>query len=95
VKGSTESIRLQPPVRRSASSSTNHITYPAQMMVRGGSPNSQPISAASRMLSMRWNEATAVPANSSTSYQGMRVADALGPPGKIRKVKGSMQKMSR
>jgi hypothetical protein len=33
--------------------------------------------------------------NSAVSYQGTRSSGALSPPGKIRKVKGSMSTMSR
>ncbi len=44
VNGNTLSSRLQPPVRRSASISTTHITRPAAITCVGAPSNSQPTS---------------------------------------------------
>ena len=95
MKGNTLSSRLQPPVRRSASISTNHITRPATITVFGAPPNSQPASAALRTLRISTMAEPKVRTNNRMSYQGMRSSGERSEFGKIRKVNGSISAISR
>ena len=95
MNGSTLSNRLQPPVRRSASISTAHMTRPAAITFFGAPSNSQPSCAALRTFIISQIAAPSVSRNRATSYQGMRSMLALPDPGKIRKVNGSINAISR
>ena len=59
------------------------------MTLAGAPVNSQPSSAARRMLAMRKTDTAALSRNSSASYQGTRLSGALAVPGNTRNTKGS------
>jgi hypothetical protein len=65
------------------------------MTFLGAPSDSQPDSAALRMLSISQIEAPNVSANRMMSYQGMRSSGAVSVPGKIRNVNGSISAISR
>ena len=95
MNGSTLSSRLQPPVRRNASISTNHITRPATITVAGAPPNSHPASAALRTDRISTIAEMKVETKSRMSYQGTRSSGDFSEFGKIRKVNGSINAIKR